>query len=65
MTTDRKLQIFEARSLFKLEKAYTTFREYVTYLLKDIEKEKVAIKIERKRRDQTLALIDEALESLL
>jgi hypothetical protein len=65
MTTDRKLQIFEARSLFKLEKAYTTFREYVTFLLKDIEKEKVAIKIERKRRDQTLALIDEALESLL
>jgi hypothetical protein len=64
MSIDKKLQVFNAKSLYDLEVAYKNFKELKVILTTELSKEGVSIDIPRSKTDHTLNVISNALASL-
>lgn len=62
--TEKRLQIFQTESLYKLEIAYRNFSEFKELIRKKISLKDPIIRIEKAQANHTLNVVDEALKSM-
>jgi hypothetical protein len=64
MNIDKRLQVFPAESLYKLEIAYRNFRELKEEIGAKLLQNEPRIRIEREKTNHTLNVVSDALSSL-